>query len=161
MSRVDDLPSNTIANIIKDLEAFVREVKGKQFIGLDSILYSQNDSGASYDWTGTLPQSPSEAAGIGSRGFMIESTADNDRYLFGDLVHEVYINSISPSNKLSFDPSVFNSLNGVFFWDAPLLSDNGVTKRWIFILRGNTTSTYFAKFYTITSSPADITVTLL
>lgn len=159
MTRTDNLSSNTIVNTIKELEAFVIEIKGRQFIGLDSILYHQNDSGAAYDWTGTLPQSPSEAAGIGARGFIVESMADNDRYLFGDLIHEVYINSITPGNKLSFGDDF--SGNGVLFWDAPLPADNGIIKRWVVIIRGNTTSTYFAKFYTITSSPADVVVTVV
>jgi hypothetical protein len=167
MSRFDIFESQDIAGRIAAAKKAMQEIKNKQFIGTDSVLFYQQDTGNAYDWTGTLPTSP-QASYVGTKILKVTAIAKKQNVLFADLISELYkdnmtvrhtvvdyINEFVPGGKyfsiFSYKDPVPPSQTNKIVWTVVTTGGDfdGVTKP---------TNTCFNKFYVVANDEVDITI---
>jgi hypothetical protein len=152
--RVDNIPANSFGSLLDGLNSQLDELKTSlQLVGTSSIIYKQNDTGATADWTGTLTH-----GGGGQpyyNNYVISATAATQGALLADLVYKVWINGVLTPH---LPTGVFSLTNEYILPKAGSITN---TQQWFLTIIGNGTATVALKAYVLATDAVTITVTEL
>lgn len=162
MDRMHGLSRELIDWHLDTAERSLNELKSApQYVGGSSLQFFQSDSGASYDWTGTLPASPLAPA-TGTKILRVTATATTMANLFGDLIGYLYKGNMStwyrPSNYLA-DLKVGTTPFSISVQEEVLDLSNRNKKQWTVVITGNKVTTCFVKLYVVANDEVTLTIT--
>jgi len=139
MTRLAQLPDNYAASYLDRLEREVNELKSSaQYAGGHNLVYKQVDTGATYDWSGTLSHGGGAVAYF--QHFLVTATAQTQDVLLADLVWKVWVNDV---------PKTLANLASLVTIDPyPKASNSTGVQQWFVTVDwGNNTDTIGVKAY--------------
>lgn len=167
MSRVEIAEANDIPSRVRRAIAAIRQLKNRQFIGGDSVVFYQKDTGNTYDWSGTLPPSP-QAANSALKALRVTAIAKRQNVLFGDLIAELYVNNMNARHTvIDYINEINNNLTYFSIQSERMPVTPSQTNRAVWNVyigagdptgSGRPTNTCFMKAYVIAND--DVTVTV-
>lgn len=160
-NRLISARGDQIVGGVVEAKRAMEELKTRQIIGGDSLAFYQSDSGAAYDWSGLLPESP-PAPTTGHKILVVEAAAATQETLFADLIFELYVGSMSNRWTVrdylaAIDASTPAFL--IFQIPQPLDVDTRNIARFGIAIMGDKTTTCFAKFYVVANDTVVISIT--
>lgn len=165
VQRTGRLREEQLGQLLDSLETSLQDFKSGAVQQLQSsVVHFQSDTGAAYDWSGTLPQQSGAATGHGLACFSVEATAASMSNLYATLNNQLFINTpISWYRPIDYLTDVVNGVPGfqTLYNDVPNNTGSPATKVCIVFLLGDTTRTAYIKFYVEALDHATLSITRL
>lgn len=159
--RLQQLAEHQLARQLQSLEAALVQLKTAQFIGTGAVSFFLGDSGAPYDWSGTLTHTTATASGY-VQALLLTVECTNQEFATGDVIAELYVGSMANRytyanwlDDLAHSRPAF-SLSVYPVAGSPAAPTTATWK--VFVQGGSNTTTCYVKFYIVANDDVNITV---